>query len=173
MKKILLTAAAAALLTAFMPAMPASSLAAERTVLSLSGANFRPIPLAIARPTSEDKGAASASMTTEISFALENDLALSGIFELLDKRSFLADPGEGRTASEIKFSRWQDVGAEMLLKVHVKGISNAAVQVEYKLFNVGLAQEELSRTFSVPASDIRRTAHAFADELYTHYTRER
>jgi TolB protein len=142
-------------------------------MLSLSGANFRPMPLAIARPVSppdQDKARLAAET---IDAALQQDLGVSGLFELLDRRSFLADPSEGSSAADIKFDRWLDVGAETLVKVRVTSSGNDAISAEFGLFNVVLGKQELSKRYSVSnTSEARALAHRFADDLVTFYTRE-
>ena len=85
---------------------------AQRPVIEISGANFRPMPLAVAAPLTQDEGAKTAS--AEFDAALAFDFAACGLFQVLDRKSFLADPKEGITASTIQFNRWTDVGAESL-----------------------------------------------------------
>ena len=170
MRRILVFLAALALpLTLSWTALAQQTAPAERPVLSLSGANFRPMPLAIAAPLSADDPKAKAAAAA-IDDALLQDLGVSGLFELLDRRSFLADPGEGMLAPSIKFERWLDVGAETLVKVRVLG--SDPVSAEFRLFNAVLGKEEIVRRYSSPASEARRMAHRFADELFTYYTRE-
>ncbi len=142
---------------------------AERPVLSLSGANFRPMPMAIAQPIHADHPRARAAAEA-IDAALQQDLGVSGLFELLDRRSFLADPKEGMIASTIKFERWLDVGAEALVKVRVLG--SDPVSAEFRLFNAVLGKEELIRRYTASAAEARSLAHRFADDLVTFYTRE-
>jgi TolB protein len=153
-------------------AAPDSSLAqgkVERPVLSLSGASFRPLPLAIA---SVIYAAPSANREAgqEVESTLDQDLGVSGLFDLLDRKSFLADPHEGVTLAEIKFSRWQDVGAEGLIKVAISGAD--PVTLELHLYSAVLGREELRRRLSGPAAKARRMAHQLADEIFNYYTRE-
>lgn len=146
-----------------------ASSAVERPVLSLSGANFRPMPMAIANPSYADHAKTRAAAEA-IDAALQQDLGVSGLFELLDRRSFLADPKEGMIASAIKFDRWLDVGAESLIKVRVLG--SDPISAEFRLFNVVLGKEELLKRYSASGAEARSLAHRFADDLITFYTRE-
>ncbi|MGI5865187.1 MAG: Tol-Pal system beta propeller repeat protein TolB, partial [Myxococcales bacterium] len=141
----------------------------ERPVLTLSGANFRPLPLAIAQPLYPD-AAASRAAGKEIDETLAQDLTVSGLFELLNRKSFLADEKEGVLSADIKFARWQDVGAEGLIKVVVAG--SDPLTAEFHLYNTVLGKEELKKRYSGPASEARRLAHQFADDVFTFYTRE-
>ena len=141
----------------------------ERPVLTLSGANFRPLPIAIA-PMLYPDAAASREAGKAIDETLAQDLTVSGLFELLDRKSFLADEKEGVLTADIKFARWQDVGAEGLIKVVVAG--GDPVTAELHLFNTVLGKEELKKRYSAPAAQARRLAHQFADDVFTFYTRE-
>jgi TolB protein len=163
---------ALALTVALAAAAPLSARAGnvkERPVIPLSGANFRPMPLALV-PALYSGPAASRLAGSEIDEALAQDLGISGLFELLDRKSFLADAAEGVAPSDIKFARWQDVGAEGLVKLVV--LEGDPVAVEFHLYNAVTAREELKKRYTAPAQDARSLAHKFADEVFTFYTRE-
>jgi TolB protein len=137
-------------------------------VLSLSGANFRPLPLAIAVPLYA--GAASHPGGEEIDDTLHQDLTVSGLFDLLDRKGFLADPSEGLAATDIKFARWQDVGAEGLVKLLVTGTD--PVTAEFHLYNSVTGKEDLKKRYTSSLAEVRTLAHRFADDLFTFYTHE-
>src|SRR5690606_1969221 len=80
---------------------------AQAVTLQLSGANFRPMPVAIAQPVPQNPEAQAS--IPELDKTLLFDLAASGLFQVLDRRSFTADAKEGVTAGSINFSRWSDV----------------------------------------------------------------
>lgn len=160
-------------LASFLVLLPAGGVRAEkpteRPVLSLSGATFRPLPLALTAPVGAGPAAARAA-GQELSQVLEQDLAVSGLFDLLDPKSFLADPSEGLDAARIRFGRWQDVGAEALVKASIADTD--PVTVDLRLYNVVAGREEFALKRTVPAAEVRRLGHAFADELFRFYTRE-
>ena len=141
----------------------------EQPVLSLSGANFRPLPMAIA-PALFAGPEASREAGKQIEETLAQDLTVSGLFELLDRKSFLADAAEGVLPAEIKFARWQDVGAEGLIKVVLA--PGDPLTAEFHLYNTVLGKEELKKRYSGSAGEARQLAHRFADDVFTHYTRE-
>src|SRR4051812_25935707 len=93
--------ALAALTLAALPA------AAETPTIVVDSPNFRPLPIAVADFQGDGAARAAAGDTAAI---VRNDLALSGLFEVLDPKGFLADPSEGFAATSIKFARWSDVG---------------------------------------------------------------
>ena len=142
---------------------------AQRPVIEISGANFRPMPLAVAVPASQDDGA-KASLA-EFDAALTFDFAGCGLFQVLDRKSFLADATEGVTASTIQFNRWVDVGAESLVKTQLS-TDGAELRGDLRLFAVAAGREELKVSASVPKGEARRLAHKLANAVYKHFTRE-
>ncbi len=153
----------AAACLALAAALPAR---AERPRVVVDAPDFNPLPIAVAAFLAEGDTAATAVVTEVV----RADLARSGLFEVLDPRSFLADPGEGLAASSIKFSRWSDVGAEGLVKARVKR-GPEGLSADLRLLEVRAGRELLART--LPASDARGLGHRIADEVVRHYTGER
>lgn len=152
---------------ALLLALPAVALPQQRQYIDVGSPDFRPLPIAIA-PFRADAGASNDAR--EIAEVLRRDLLLTGLFDLLDPRSFLAAPDEGLTAPFIKFGRWADVGAEGLVKAQVK--KGAELSGEFHLFEVRAAREVLSPTHRGEAGSGRQLAHRFADDVVRYYTRE-
>jgi len=142
---------------------------AQTPVIQISGANFRPLPLALSTPLVQ--GAESKATTQPVDDALLFDLRASGLFQVLDRASFLADAKEGMTAGSINFSRWADVGAESLVKYSLAR-DGSELKVEARVFNVGNGREEFKTAQSAPAAQPSLLAHKVADAIYRHYTRE-
>ena len=139
---------------------------AERPRVVVDAPDFRPLPIAVAPFLAEGDARAAA----EAAEVVRADLARSGLFEVLDPRSFLADPGEGLAAASIKFSRWVDVGADGLVKARVKR-GPAGLSADLRLHEVRAGREVLAQT--VAAADVRGLAHRIADRVVRHYTGER
>jgi len=148
--------------------LPLAALA-QAPVIQISGANFRPLPLAVPAPVTVDDGGKKAS--AEFDETLMFDLRASGIFQVLDRAGFTADPKEGVTAGSINFSRWADVGAESLVKVQL-GAEGGTLRGELRLFNVGTSREDFKVSHATPTAETRQLAHFLADALYRHLTRE-
>ncbi len=148
--------------------LPLAALA-QAPVIQISGANFRPLPLAVSAPLVQgDEAKAPAGKLDE---TLMYDLRASGLFQMLDRASFLADAKEGVTAGSIKFARWADVGAEALVKYTVAQ-ENGELRVEARVFNVGSGREEFKTTHGAPVAVPHKLAHQVADAIYRHFTRE-
>lgn len=150
-------------------ALVSSVALAQRPLIEISGANFRPMPLAVAVPQAQDDGAKAAA--GEFDAALSFDLAACGLFQVLDRKSFLADAKEGVTASSIQFGRWTDVGAESLIKTQLS-FDGTSLKGDLRLFAVAAGREELKASESVPVKEARKLAHRLANAVYKHYTRE-
>ncbi|MHB8879753.1 MAG: DPP IV N-terminal domain-containing protein, partial [Myxococcaceae bacterium] len=147
---------------------PALALA-ETPVIEISGANFRPMPVAAAAPLVQDEGARARA--AEFDEALSFDLAASGLFQMLDRKSFLSDAKEGITAGSISFSNWANVGAEALVKTQLAS-DGERLKADLRLFTVSTGREELKISHEAPVRDARRLAHRLANEIYRFFTRE-
>jgi TolB protein len=147
----------------------AISAEAQVPVLEISGANFRPMPLAVAAPQSQEPNARSKS--AEFDATLVFDLSASGIFQVLDRKSFLADPSEGVTASSINFGRWANVGADGLVKTQLSSEGDQ-IRADLHFFGVGTGKEEFKLTHTAAGRDVRRLAHFLANAIYRSLTRE-
>jgi len=141
---------------------------AQLPVLEISGANFRPLPLAVASPRAEGAARAHAG---EFDSALLFDLSAASIFQVLNRKSFLADSNEGVTALSINFARWATVGAEGLVKTQLT-MEGDQVRGELHYFSVGTGKEDFRMSQLYPAKNVRKLAHFLADALYKQLTRE-
>lgn len=142
---------------------------AQQTVIEINQANFRPMPLAVAAPMAQDDGAKKAA--AEFDSALMYDFSACGLFQVLDRKGYLADAREGVTAGSIAFNRWTDVGAEALVKTQLS-TDGDTVRADLRLFSVGAGREDLKVSDSAPAAQARRLAHKLANAVYRFYTRE-
>ena len=135
---------------------------ADRPRVVVDSPDFRPLPVAV--PALLAAGdAAGADETTGV---LRADLALSGLFDVLDPRGYLAEAGEGLAAPAIKFGRWTSVGAEGLIKARLRR-EGTGLSADLHLFDVPGARELQQR--SVAAPDPRALGHALADEVVRFY----
>ncbi len=159
-----LAAVSAAALSAARAAPPAAT---DRPTLVIGSPSFQPRPIAVA-----DFGAESDPRAgKDVAEVVRGDLALSGLFDVLDPRGFLADPGEGYAATSIRFARWADVGADGLVRARVR--RDGADQVaDLHVYEVRAGRETLSKTIRASAASPRLLGHRIADEVVRLYTRE-
>ena len=142
---------------------------AQATTIEISGATFRPLPLAVALPLTQDDGAKSKA--AEFDDALKFDLSACGLFTVLDRKSYLSDAKEGITASSINFTNWVNVGADALVKSQLS-LDGENLRADVRLFGVASGKEELKATEAMSGRDVRRLAHKLANAIYKHYTHE-
>ena len=145
--------------------LPSAALG-QRQYIDVGSPDFRPLALAVPAFQSGPDAQAEATETAQ---TLRDDLVLTSVFELLDPRSFLADPREGFAASQIRFTRWADIGAEGLIKAIVRR-EGALVSGELHLYEVRAGREVLYRVYRERTP--RAVAHRFADDILQYYTRE-
>ena len=158
-------ASLALLLAACLASPPAA--AQDRSAIVIDSPNFRPVPIAVA----DFLGDGDAAVAAEVTSVVRGDLALSGFFDVLDPKGFLADAGEGLTAASVKFARWADVGAEGLARARVRR-DTGDLAAELVLFEVRAGREVLRKTLRAPAGEARALGHRVADAIVTYYTRE-
>jgi TolB protein len=139
---------------------------AQRQYIDVGSPDFRPLALAVV-PFAAGPGAQADAVDAHLVF--RDDLSMTGVFDLLDPRSFLADASEGTAASSIRFARWADVGAEGLVKAAVKR-EGQIVAGELHLYDVRAGKEVLYRVYRERTA--RALAHRFADDVFQYYTRE-
>ncbi|MEI7706505.1 MAG: DPP IV N-terminal domain-containing protein [Deltaproteobacteria bacterium] len=139
---------------------------AQRQYIDVGSPDFRPLAIAV---TPFSAGPAAQGDAGETLQTLRDDLSLTGTFDLLDPRSFLADASEGLAATAIRFPRWADVGAEGLVKAVVKR-EGTAVAGELHVYDVRGGREVLNQVLRDTTA--RGLAHRMADEIVKYYTRE-
>src|SRR5512138_2124225 len=151
-------------LFAVLAAAPAR--ADDRIFLDVGSPNFQPVPIAVTdfQGDGDVRGA-------EVAAVVRSDLALSGLFDVLDPKGFLADPAEGFAAPTVRFARWADVGADGLVKARVRR-AGADLEGELHLYEVRAGREVLSTTARASGADARAVGHRISDEIVRYYTRE-
>ncbi len=142
---------------------------AQQPTIAISGANFRPTPLALAAPATQDDVGKKAAADFDATLAF--DFQACGLFQVLDRKSFLADPKEGVTAVSINFANWVNVGAESLIKTQLSADGDM-VRADLRLFNVNAGREVINASDSMPLKDVRRLAHKLANVVYKEFSKE-
>jgi TolB protein len=148
--------------------VPAAAAAQGAARIEVGAPNFKPLPIAIAPFAAEPAAQGDAA---ELAATLASDLQISGIFHVLDPRSFLAPATEGMDAPGIAFQQWRDVGADGLVKARVRR-EGSELAADFRLFEVAAKSQVLGITSRGPAATPRALAHRFADEIIRYYTRE-
>ncbi len=155
-----------ALAVALAAVCTAAAAAPERTYVDVGSPNFQPLPIAV--QAFQGEGGVRAS---EVSDVVRSELALSGLFDVLDPKGFLADPAEGFAAPSIRFARWADVGADGLAKARVRP-AGADLEADLHLYEVRAGREVLATTVRAAAADPRALGHRLSDAIVRYYTHE-
>ena len=142
----------------------ASSAMAQRPTIDISGPRVQAYPIALAPPQGDAAG-------QEIFAVLQADLDRSGLFKVLDPRSFLAPADEGVGEKSIDYSRWTSVGAQGLVKAVVQAQGDR-LAAEFHLYDAPRAREVLQKTYALPRSQLRQLAHRFADDVVRLFTQD-
>lgn len=138
---------------------------------SIEGAAFRAYPIAVpdirtARDIDRQAKVLAAGVTTIV----RRDLDLSGVFQVLNYRSFIDK--DGVRLSSVKFSDWLNVGAEGLVKgIVTKGSGNSFTLQIYG-YEVASRKQGFKKEYSVSRETIRDVSHQISDDLYRYYTKE-
>jgi len=150
------------------PLALAASSSPERPAIVVGSPDFRPLPVAVPGFSGEgDVQELSGEVTATVRF----DLTLSTVFDVLDPKGYLADPGEGLSPSTIAFRRWSDVGADGLVKAALRS-EGGELFGELHIYEVRAGREVFTRTLHGPAGSPRALAHRMSDEIFRFYTRE-
>ncbi len=122
-------------------------------------------PIAVPRGFDSDP-----SFTAEVNEVVSFDLTVSGWFEVLDTRGFLADlVAEGLG---IEPQKWKDVGAFGVVKYQVTR-TDSGVRLEGRLYEIEKGSAPVfSRTYQGGENDVRDLAHRFSNDLVAYYTGE-
>lgn len=157
--------------------------AAGPPIIDISGAGFQALPVGVPsvkvvkggvpgsaeNPLAQDPAADAASQLTKV---LRDDLALAGVFKVLDPAGYLPNAQkEGLVPGTFNMGDWVNVGASALLKVGLTREGGKSA-LEGHLYDVTQARELLRMQYSGPPEAERRMAHRIADDVYNHFTKE-
>lgn len=128
-------------------------------VIDVNGATRGLYP--IATPTAPE----GDQVARDIAQVESSDMALAGVFKVLDPASFLADLKS--EALGIEPQKWKDVGAYGVMKYHAAGDS-----IEFRLYEVSKgATPVLTKTYP-RKGDTRQIVHRWCNEVVKYYTHE-
>lgn len=101
---------------------------------------------------------------------LIHDLEFTGLFDVLDKKTYIEDPN--KKTDDIDFKDWQVIGADILIK-GVLIAEEENLTVELKLFDAVQAKMLTGRRYIGKKTNTRTIAHKFASEVIEALTGEK
>ena len=108
-------------------------------------------------------------MGSEISKIIETNLLRSGLFNPLEKDSFVQKPDIAHLKP--RFEDWKLIKAQALITGKVN-ITNDKLRVEFRLWDVLAAKEMMALAFTTVPDNWRRVAHIITDKIYKRLTGE-
>lgn len=125
-----------------------------------------PIPIAVTDFLGSD-----AKLAGDISGIIAADLARSGLFEPLDKGSFLERIADVNSAP--RFADWRSIRAQALVVGRVTSGGDGRLTAEYRLWDVATGRQLAGQRFSTGDVNWRRVGHIIADQVYERLTGEK
>ena len=141
--------------------------AAAKVYIDVGSPSFKQIPIAISDFNNKTAGTAKAGdygMT--VSEEIKKDLSLTGIFNLLNKKSFLEDQESitATTADKIRFSDWTAIGADYLLRGNITQNDKEIIADSY-FFDVTRGELIFNKKYRAAAGRIKDISRAIASEI--------
>ena len=145
--------------------------------VDITRGNLSPLPIAVS-PLSLDKDSKQNlkkilkkdDLGTEISIVVENNLRKSGLFNPLNKDSFLQKPDIAHLKP--RFEDWALIKAQALITGKVT-LVDEKLRVEFRLWDVLAAKEMMALAFTTVPSNWRRVGHIITDKIYKRLTGEK
>jgi TolB protein len=163
-----------ALVGAPLAVLPWSSpAAAQRSAESESGlrgtqreGTIAPIPIAVPEFLGEDP-----QFAVDVSDVVSANLERSGLFQPLDRASFIDRPRDLHTMP--RFQDWRIINAQAVVVGRAGRARDGRVVAEFRLWDVFSGRELVSKGFAVGQHEWRRLGHLVADLVYQRLTGEK
>ena len=144
--------------------------------VDITRGNLDPLPIAISplhvESNSENfelENKTEINFGLEISSIIENNLKRSGLFNPLNKESFVQKPDIAHLKP--RFEDWQLIKAQALVTGKTLLI-NGKLRVEFRLWDIVAGKEMLALAFTTIPDNWRRIGHMISDKIYQRLTGE-
>jgi len=137
--------------------------AGAKVYIDIDAPGFQQFPIAVCDFQSRKGPTTPADINTAIADHIRHYLDLSGIFNLLDKKSFLdgVEPGQPET---IRFSDWSVIGADFLLRGDTI-VNGKDIAAESRLYDVTRGQVLFNKRYTGNTDTPRTLAIAIASDI--------
>jgi TolB protein len=140
--------------------------------LKVEGARFSPIPIALPDPRAGVSDALSKQLGQDLIATVRSDLSWSGVFTVLDPKSFVADLAkEGLDKSTINVKSWTQIGAEALVKMQLT-VNGGNLSADIAIHPLIGQKPSGRKSFSGTTAGVKRLAHQISDEILNFFTGE-
>jgi TolB protein len=140
---------------------------AAKVYVDIDSPTFRLIPIAICAFNDKSAGAnMPAESGIAVSDHVRKDLSLTGIFNILNKKSFLEgkDSSPATTTENIFFSDWTAIGADYLLRGNITQIGKEVI-VESRLFDVTRGEILFNKKYRSDISKLKVISRSIASDI--------
>ncbi len=145
--------------------------------VDITRGNLNPLPIAISALSSDKESLLEfkkilkiEDVGSEISIVVENNLRQTGLFNPLEKDSFLQKPDIAHLKP--RFEDWKLIKAQALITGKVE-IIDEKLRVEFRLWDILAAKEMLAIAFTTVPTNWRRVGHIITDKVYERLTGEK
>jgi TolB protein len=144
-----------------------SNSAAARVYVDIDSPAFKLIPVAICDFNNKAAGAAKAvDSGVTVSDDVKKDLTLTGIFNILNKKSFLEekDSVAATTVGKIRFPDWMAIGADYLLQGNITQSDKEIIADGY-LFDVTRGELIFNKRYHAEVNKLKEISRAIAADI--------
>jgi TolB protein len=140
-------------------ARPGGTASSGPLEVDITQGTLKPIPIAVPEFLSED-----GQFGLEVSDVVSADLERSGLFEPLDRASFIDRTRD--LNAQPRFQDWRIINAQALVVGRAGRSPDGRVAGEFRLWDVFTGRQLASQRFAVGQQEWRRLGHLIADQVY-------
>lgn len=135
-----------------------------KVYVDIDSPNFQLIPIAICDFDNKTANATKAANTgVTISDGIKKDLSMTGIFNILNKQSFLENTTSGAKES-IRFSDWATIGADFLLQGSINQTDKGII-AEGRLFDVIRGETLFNKKYVSDIDSLKTISRKIASDI--------
>jgi TolB protein len=144
-----------------------SNSATAKVYVDIDSPTFQQIPIAICDFNNQITSATkSANFGMTVSDDVKKDLSLTGIFNILNKKSFLEEnvSSPATATGKISFSDWATIGADYLLQGNITQ-NDKEIIVESRLFDVTHGELLFNKRYHSEINKLKTISRAIASDV--------
>jgi len=141
--------------------------AAEAKIyIDIDSPTFQQFPIAVCDFNVLTPDPAFANLGAEMADGIKKYLSFTGIFNILDKRSFLekTQTGDPATLEKVHFPDWALIGADYLVMANLS-CQNKRLEIDARFFDVTRGELHLSKKYSGKADKPKEMAKNIASDI--------
>jgi len=150
-----------------------AEIAGAKIYIDIYSPSTRKLPIAIAPFKNLGSTPDKENIASQINGIITQDLELSGLFQVIDPKSFIENPrAAGITSDKINWSDWSTVGAEALVKGGFS-LDAKSLTMEGRLYDVVQGKFIAGKRYFGKVDDLRLMVHKLVNEIIYQLTGEK